>query len=302
MKTLSLNCLFFLSFFAGCVFESSMMQTPAFIGSQDDCGFAVNHFSGEGLRWDKSKFPVVFRIHETVPLEAEKNFISSVDHWNLMWRDFLDQKGLKPFELFYVDKSGIYEGHIRSDGNNLILFVNDNFSRYDSPRSQAITALSSKGASILDADIVVNAQTFKFHYDSQYNQTVLAANEFEGRYLASLKTPGLWFQITKKLKLFFQFLLKAFTKTTSVRKIADFRPEVPKDKVDFPSLMIHELGHVPGRAHFEGNSSNRPLRSRSGSAKEKAYSVMEPTLSKGRARRKIPQSDLENLFCAYYNY
>ena len=302
MKTLSFNCLFFLSFFVGCVFESSMMQTPSFLGAQDSCGFAVNHFSGEGLRWDKSKFPIVFHIHETVPVEAEKNFTSSVDHWNLVWRDFLTHKRLEPFELFYVDKRGVYEGQIKTDGNNLIAFVTENFTKYDSLSSQAITSIYAKNTSIIDTDIVVNNQTNKFYYDPQYNQTVhLATNEFEARYLASLKTPSLWFQITKKLKLFFQFLLRAFKKPSSVRKIANFRSEVPKDRVDFPSLMIHELGHVPGRAHFKKDSpTKRQFRSRT--AGKKSDSVMEPKLEQGKARRGISQIDLESLFCAYYNY
>ena len=169
-------------FTSGCVFDPSFMAQPGpFRGEQDACGFTVDEYSGEGLRWNKTKFPIVFKIHANVPLEAEKNFISAVDHWNLAWYDYLEMKGLEPFDLFYVDRRGVYEGGTAADGSNLFLFVNRNFSQYEDNRSQAITALrANRRALIVDTDILINNENFDFYYDSSYNTEIeLAKKDFE---------------------------------------------------------------------------------------------------------------------------
>ena len=311
-------------FTSSCIFESSFMMQPGpFRGTQDSCGFTVDEYSGQGLRWEKSNFPVIFKIHANVPPKARKNFISAVDYWNLAWYDFLESKGLAPFDLFYVDLRGVYEGDTGSDGSNLFLFVNENFSRYENNSSQAITALRSERmtSSIIDTDILVNNENFKFYYDSTYNTKIeLAKQNFKKkRHLASLKNPGRFFQIMEKLKTFFSIFLKPFKKSKQIRQIADYRPDIPKNKVDFPSLIVHELGHVPGRGHFDSSESHvhssrysrNNLKSRNGqneaTLKSRAYnrkhtSVMEPFLQQGRDRREITNYDLEKLFCAYYNY
>ncbi|MBC6416006.1 MAG: hypothetical protein GDA46_06435 [Bdellovibrionales bacterium] len=298
--------IFSLNFFVSCV-VGSFLQEPLYLGLQDSCGFIVNQYSGEGLRWDKSKFPVKFFIHESVPLEAEKNFISATDHWNVEWSHFLEKKGLEPFDLFVVDTKGVYQGMATNDKNNLFIFIKDNFSKYDSPNSQGITAFNSQSKEIIDTDILINNANFKFYYDKRYNNKIsLVKRELEKeRRIASLKTPSLWFQIKEHLKRLSLNLLKFFKKEREFdRKIADSRTNIPRDKVDFVSLIIHELGHVPGRAHFEKDSSHSQIySSRVGTQKNiKNSSVMEPMLSKGVSRRNISQLDLDSLFCAYYNY
>ena len=304
---------------SACVFEGSFVGNGPgpYRGEQDACGFTVDEYSGQGLRWKKSKFPVVFKIHENVPIEAERNFISAVDHWNLSWYDYLEIKGLAPFDLFYVDRRGVYEGQTAADGSNLFLFVHQNFSQYENVNSQAITALrSDRRASIIDTDILVNNENFSFYYDSSYNTMIdLAKRDFEKqRRLASLKTPGRFFQIKESLKSFFNIFLKLFKKPKQIRQIADYKPSIPRNKVDFPSLIVHELGHVPGRGHFHehefhAHSSERASRDRNSETKQRSeshshehVSVMEPILQRGRDRREITEYDLENLFCAYYNY
>ena len=312
-------------FTSACIFEGPfMMREDYFRGEKDSCGFMVDEYSGQGLRWKKSKFPVIFKIHTNVPPEARKNFISAVDHWNLAWHDFLETKELDPFDLFYVDLRGVYEGDTGADGNNLFLFANENFSRYmGKGETQAVTIVRADRItpSIIDTDILVNNKNFKFYYDSAYNTAIdLVKQNFEKkRYLASLKNTGRFFQIMKKLKTFFSVFLKPFKKPKQIRKIADYKPDIPKNKVDFPSLIVHELGHVPGRSHFDESESYAYFSkysqndSRSRNRKNKAslkskvdnskhISVMEPLLQQGRARREIAKYDLEKLFCAYYNY
>ena len=138
------------------------------------------------------------------------------------------------------------------------------------------------------------------------------------RHLASLRSPGRFFQIIQNLKAFFNFFLKPFKKSKQIRQIADYQAKIPRNKVDFPSLVVHEVGHVPGRGHwdkeFHSHSSrafNRSSRARniaseirlqSKSRTDKHISVMEPILERGRNRREITEYDLEQLFCAYYNY
>jgi len=310
-KTLLLSC-FFLS---ACVFDPSFMSQPGpHRGEQDSCGFTVDEYSGEGLRWKKSKFPVVFKVHANVPRDARRNFISAVNHWNMAWYDFLEKKALEPFDLFYVDMRGVYEGDTAADGSNLFLFIHEGFSRYEDQNAQAITALRSDriNSSIIDTDILVNSVNFNFYYDSSYNKVIdLAMQGFEKkRQLASLKSPGRYVQVIEKIKSFFSFFLKLFKKEKPIRQIADYKPDIPKSKVDFPSLMVHELGHVPGRGHydedeFHSHASRRNLKSKESQSKNNRNdykSVMEPFLQQGRARREITKYDLENLFCAYYNY
>ena len=312
-------------FTSSCVFEGSFLmgQPGPFKGEMDSCSFTVDEYSGEGLRWKKSDFPITFKIHANVPPKARKNFISAVDHWNLAWYDFLDAKELDPFDLFYVDLRGVYEGDIGSDGSNLFLFKNEDFSRYVDEEIQAVTIVIGDGMTplIIDTDILVNNVNFKYYYDSAYNTAIdLAKQGFEKkRHLAGLKNPGYFFQIMEKLKTLFNIFLKPFKKPKQIRKIADYKPKIPKNKVDFPSLIIHELGHVPGRMHFDesespahsSRSSRNNLRAknsknkstlRSRVSKNKPISIMEPILLNGRTRREITEYDLERLFCAYYNY
>ena len=306
-----------LFFSTGCVIDTSrLFSSPGpYQGIQDSCGFSVDEHSGKGVRWKKSKFPVIFKIHTEVPIKAEKNFISAVEHWNLAWTHYLEDKGLEPFDLYYVDRRGVYEGNAGPDGNNLFLFVHDNFSKYENPTSvQAITSLrvNKFSSNIEDTDILVNRENFEFFYDSSYDKEIeLAHKDFQQkRFLASLRTPGPFVQMMNKIKSFFSFFLKPFKKAKPVRQIADYRVRVPRNLVDFPSLMIHELGHVPGRGHFNDDEYHTHFASREQreskkkrvKSKNSHLSVMEPRLLRGNARRDITEYDLENLFCAYYNY
>ena len=306
MKALKIGCLvLFIGLLASCVFQPGH---PIYVGERDSCGFAVSQYSGQGLRWDEDKFPISFYIHHSVEKigskKAVNNFISAVSHWNLAWMEYLENEGLKPFPLFDVsDKSNLYNGKPGKDENNFLFFIDDNFARYESnSNTQAITTIASTGHEIRDTDILVNDEAFDYHYDSSYDKEITQAqNQMESqRAIASSKAPGLGFKIVDQFKQWWLFVLKFFKKQKAVRNIATPSPKIPRDKIDFPSLIIHELGHVPGLAHFHsddiGKDHHRARHS------ERHLSVMEPRLSSGRARRKITDHDLKNLFCGYFGY
>ncbi|MCY4512993.1 MAG: hypothetical protein OXB86_04830, partial [Bdellovibrionales bacterium] len=125
-----------------------------------------------------------------------------------------------------------------------------------------------------------------------YNEAVLAFRQERQsvRILASSQIPSLWQRVKSYLMNFLRFFHRLFVRE-KYRDIATLRAgRIPADRVDFPSLMIHELGHVPGLNHVEGPSSSR----------RKDYSVMDPDLAYGQIRRNIGHYDLQNMFCGYY--
>ncbi len=67
--------------------------------------------------------------------------------------------------------------------------------------------------------------------------------------------------------------------------------KTPLDKVDFESLMVHEMGHVLGLQHIE--KGREP-------AKNNGRSVMEALLASGDSTRRSPSEyDIESLKCEY---
>ena len=275
-----------------------------YIGSKDDCGFAISQLTGEGIRWPE--LPAHFYIHESVPNSAQRNFVSAVEHWNMDWEYHLENLGIEPFPLFaLVNEDMMYNGSPGNDNYNMLFFINDDFSIYEKEKVQAITAMhSSRRGEIKDTDIIVNNINFRYFYDEDYDEDILALKEevAHQRRIASSQARGFWFQLKEQIKNWFQFLLKPFQAKKPIRQIARKTTRVPKNQVDFPSLMIHELGHVPGLAHFDSSDATMASHSHSLPSKEEDQditSVMEPKLAYGRTRRNISEYDLNNLLCGY---
>lgn len=306
------------------VFSSCQLDVDGTNTLRDQCGFFIDPLTGKRHTWKRSSFPIPFYVHHSVSPEAHKNFVSAVAHWNLAWEEFLWNKGVEPFPLFLVVNPKItYSGSPKNDGYNILFFAEDDFLElaptYSLSSTQAVTSLYSgslfsKG-NIKEADIIVNnSGGVKFFYDEDYNDQVDLAKlnkSKEFRRLASLQSESFWFRFKKQIQNWFQFLLKPFQKEKELNRGIASSAKVPRGFIDFASVMIHELGHVPGLTHIEAididrnrNKNQRASRfhRRGSSRNRESDTVMESRLSDGLARRKIKDYDMENLFCAYFGY
>ena len=287
---------------SSCVIDDSGNYFPA--GGEDLCGFVVDPRTGQGIRWDLKDLPVAFYIHESVPEKAGQNFISAVGHWNQEWEEYTIERGedSAPTLFSVVGSGNAFRGQVKNDSYNMLFFA-ETINSYGMKQStQAVTKTYSLRRKIRDTDIIVNAESFQYYYDTGYDEAILAFKREQqtARRLASSQTPSLWWVLKSRLTGALKFFHRLFVKQ-KYRDIANLRSgRIPADRVDFASLMIHELGHVPGLGHSKGSDSSRG-RSRSGrSGGRTGYSVMDPKLAYGQIRRNIGQYDLQNLFCGYY--
>ena len=292
------------SSFPACVIHDG--RGGFFLGKKDSCGFAVSQYNGKGLRWRKSDFPITFYVHESVPAKAQANFISAIDHWNMAWEEFLSDEDLEFFPLFaVVDKNNQYSGSPMDDSYNILFFIEDDFdqSGYGEKKVQAITSMHSNQLTgrIKDTDIIVNNDNYDYFYDKNYDTDILISQKETSshRGLASSVSVGFWPRFKQRIQNWLNFILKPFKKKKELRQIARIPSRVPINRVDFPSLMIHELGHVPGLAHINKSESHAMASMGDDSEERTLSSVMEKKLLHGRVRRHIGRYDLNNLLCGY---
>lgn len=298
--------------------SSCLMHGGSFFSGNyitNECSFTVNRFTGDTIKWEKDQLPVTFYVHHSVPVEAHKNFVAATNYWNMVWGDYLEERGLPESTLFEVLESQWqdFDGP-KNDTYNTLFFLED-FNRYGKPSMQAVTVASSEGSFMKDTDILVNASQFKFYYDDEYNHNINLAfqkrNSF--RNISSSFQPSWHERVKNKIFSFFKFIFNWLIGVESKsRTLATYDAPVPSGFVDFPSLMIHELGHVPGLGHVEKEEKITDYHSMRQASLGKNHnekperglvsnhSVMHPKLPPGFSRRRISDFDLNNLFCGYY--
>lgn len=295
----------------------------------NECYFNRDLRTGKAVKWNKDKFPISFYIHESVPDEAYFNFVAAVDHWNIRWAEYVEERGGEAGPLVEVvgkgEKFATSGSLIRDDYNMLIFVESSKIGNIMGEQSflideiQAVT-YSQKSRSFLgnvslkSADILVNKTSFKYYYDEEYNQDILAwkASKDPKRRIAFTKVPSRSaFLKNRILNFFLRFL--DFFKVKKQRKLARLRKSIPENMVDFPSLMAHEIGHAEALAHVDSDKypksmalrfpHRRPLRrlaSMDQKEEGKQESIMKVELPRGTIRRHISDFDLDNIFCGYY--
>lgn len=305
MKLVFKMILIFASFLhlTGCLYVAPTGYSPLAIRTEapDPCGFTKDNYN-RPVRWKKSDFPVVLYVHHTVSdKDAYRNFVSAVNQWNDSWEAYARDRGVrKPFKIFKINGEGaVFSGTPGLDNFNMLFFPKRFDGYTDRGRkkyTQAVTSTSSKSGRMRDADIIVNTEDHRYYFDVSYNEYELAlnGNPYVRRSLASTQSSSLLSRLKKSFLRIFNLVLDLFKfhgHHDHVHRGLD-SIYIPNHLVDFPSLMIHELGHVVGLAHIpkedEGNT--------------RVFSVMERNLPKGYSRRRIEEYDLENLFCGYYEH
>ena len=286
--------LFFLGFnVASCYYVAP--DNHLYTGRPDPCGFSKSSHN-DSIKWDTSKFPISFYAHSSVSTDAYRNFVSATEHWNDAWMEYLEARSItNKFLLFKIGGEGyLFSGTPGVDGSNMLFFLDDFDGYSNKPNSiQALTSTISAGGRLEDTDILVNEEHNKYYFDRSYDSYVLSTHTQSNQYrtFASTSQPSFWENAKDTFLRLFYFAMDFFKIQEHVHRDLDAR-RISKNLVDFPSLIIHELGHALGLAHIpiEDEKSDR------------LFSIMERVLPKGRTRRVIGSYDLDNLFCGYYEY
>ncbi len=265
---------------------------------RNECNFRTQY--GYVIRW--SDLPIPIHLHEDIPPQAQENLNYAIDMWNEKWnyetgqgplfeimgsvvQEVPDKHG-DGINLFYIDKEGV----VTSDDGDTIGSGgggsgSQSFNLLNSIR-QGVTRLKNGFRGTLnDGDIVMNNVHFEFHYEKEHfdHSTYTHVPKLStARTLASTLEHSFWMKWLKAFKSFINWV--SFWKTTSpTRTPSAKKKRIPRGKIDFISLCLHELGHLVGLLHDEQNSKN----------------IMYPHLNKGQIRRNLTETDTNRISCSY---
>ena len=270
MKFFILFCLLFL--FSACV---QMPPQARCKGCVDECNFHMGQY-GKGLRW--RTLPVPITLHaESMHQPAINTTLKVIDEWNHTWKSDT-QSQTELFEVVGAIHYNEADDTMRDDHNSIVMLSTRNQGSLPSvmllPDRVGVTQTLGGRMYLSEADIYLNEEVYDFYYEDQ--ELVGQKPKEYSRYLASLSAPQ--FEVKSLFERFLKWIM--FWKKESGREIAAAR--VPRGKVDFESVVSHELGHVLSLGH-----NNKP------------GSIMQEGLEGNQVRRGLRPIDIDSLRCHY---
>lgn len=256
-----------------CFLPACMMRPVGIDGrpSVDECNFHVNNF-GKGYRWEH--LPVPITLHsKTMHDDAHMATMKVIDEWNHVWTSESGQgQGLFEF-VGWVHYDNALDIKNRDKINTVALV--DQMENGSCGQSRCLLKTNQQGVtsmtgmfSLSETDIFLNEADFDFHFDGGMNNN---------RSLTSLAPPSSFFH-----DLWMSFLKYLFFWKKPERDPASGQGFIPRNLIDFESLVAHELGHVLGLGHIETEGS-----------------IMRRQLGSGVMRRGLRRVELDSLLCGY---
>lgn len=263
---------FYLIFF----FLPACMMRPVGVDNRpsvDECNFHINNF-GKGYRWDHLPVPITFHS-KTTNDQAYRSTMKVMEEWNQVWNlESGQHQGL--FEdAGWVDYNSVMDIRNKDKTNTVSIIVDREANSRGCGQNRCFLKSNQQGVtsltgmfSISEADVFLNDGDFDFYYEER---------EENNRAMASLAPSSSFFH-----ELWLGFLKYLFFWKKTERDPAERRGFVPKNLIDFESLIAHELGHVLGLGHIETEGS-----------------IMKTKLASGVMRRGLRKVELNSLLCGY---
>ena len=190
----------------------------------------------KGYRWDHLPVPITFHS-KTMHDQARAGTMKVIEEWNQVWNSESGQnQGL--FEAVgWVHYDSIMDIRNKDKANTISLVDRAENSSCGQNRcllnvnQQGVTSMSGM-FSLSETDVFLNDGDFDFYYEKNIER---------GRSVASLAPSPSFFH-----RLWEGFLKYLFFWKKPERGPAGRKRSIPKNLIDFESLVAHELGHVLG--------------------------------------------------------
>ncbi len=239
--------------------------------SVDTCNFHVNNF-GKGYRWDHLPVPITFHS-KTIHDQAHSSTMKVIEEWNHVWKSESGQSH-DLFEVVgWVHHNNALDIRNRDKANTVVLV--DQVENRQCGQDRCLLKRNQQGVtsmtgmfSLSETDIFLNEADFNFYFDKGMDNS---------RNLTSLAPPSSFFR-----ELWMSFFKYVFFWQKPKRDPASDQGFIPRNLIDFESLVAHELGHVLGLGHIEVDGS-----------------IMRRQLGSGVMRRGLRRVELDSLFCGY---
>ena len=245
----------------------------------DECNFSVGN-RGKGFRW--KELPVSITLHaQSMNDKAILSTVKVVDEMNQKWKQ-TTQTNQNLFDILgAIHYDSVMD--IVGDNYNSIAIVDQktNSSKSFQGKERHFLAPDRHGVTqvraalvVREADILLNNDHYNFYYEEDAPLYSRKDSKEYTRQLASLSSTSSF-----KIKAIFTWFLNLFRKKPSREPSSS---KIPRNLLDFESLISHELGHVLGLGHVNH-----------------ADSIMKGKFRTGTTRRGLRDFDINSLLCGY---